>query len=92
MIALADNHGYVLSPLTIALVNKTDMVLLADSLQDLKRVAAAVGLELKGATLNRDAGFDSKVKRKCVFNAELKPNIAENPRNRQPPRWPPAPL
>ena len=80
MIALADNHGYVLSPLTIAPVNKTDMVLLADGLQDLKRVATAAGLEIKGATLNLDAGFDSKANRKHVFNAGLKPNIAENPR------------
>jgi hypothetical protein len=86
VIALADNHGYVLSPLTIAPVNKTDMVLLADGLQDLKRVATAAGLELKGATLNLDAGFDSKANRKHVFNAGLKPNIAENPRNRQTPK------
>lgn len=83
---MADNHGYVLSPLTIAPVNKTDMVLLADGLQDLKHVAAVAGLELKGATLNLDAGFDSKANRKHVFNAGMKPNIVENPRNRQTPK------
>ena len=59
------------------------MVLLPEGLKDLKRVATAAGIELKGATLNLDAGFDSKANRKHVFNAGLKPNIAENPRNRK---------
>ena len=73
MIALVDNHGYVLSPLTIAPVNEVDMVLLPQGLKDLKRVARA-------------AGFDSKTNRKCIFNAGLRPNIKENPRNRQKPK------
>ena len=83
MIAISDNHGYVLSPLTIAPVNKPDMVLLAKGLKDLKSVAAEAGIDLKDATINLDAGFDSKANRKHVFNAGMKPNIAENPRNRQ---------
>ena len=86
MIALVDNHGYVLSPLTIAPVNEVDMVLLPQGLKDLKRVARAAGLTLPGAVLNLDAGFDSKTNRKCIFNAGLRPNIKENPRNRQKPK------
>ena len=86
MIAISDNHGYVLSPLTIAPVNKSDMVLLANGLKDLKSVAAEAGIDLKDATINLDAGFDSKANRKVVFNAKLKPNIKENPRNRQKPK------
>jgi transposase len=86
MIALVDNHGYVLSPLTVAPVNEVDMVLLPAGLQDLKRVAHEVSLDVSGAVLNLDAGFDSKANRKCVFNAGLKPNIKENPRNRQKPK------
>ena len=86
MIALVDNHGYVLSPLTMAPVNEVDMGLLPQGLKDLKRVARAAGLTLPGAVLNLDAGFDSKANRKCVFNAGLKPNIKENPRNRQKPK------
>lgn len=81
MIAISDNQGYVLSPLTIAPVNKSDIVLLPDGIKDLKRVAAEAGIALKGATLNLDAGFDSKANRKCIFNAGMKPNIKENPRN-----------
>ena len=39
MIALVDNHGYVLSPLTIAPVNEVAMGLLPQGLKDRKRVA-----------------------------------------------------
>jgi hypothetical protein len=86
VIALVDNHGYVLSPLTVAPVNEVDMVLLPEGLNALKRVAREAGLDLAGAVLNLDAGFDSKANRKGVFNAGLKPNIKENPRNRQKPK------
>jgi len=86
VIALVDNHGYILSPLTVAPVNEVDLGLLPDGLKDLKRVARAVGLDVTGAVLNLEAGFDSKANRKCIFNAGLTPNIKENPRNRQKPK------
>ena len=86
MIALVDNHGYILSPLTVAPVNEVDLGLLPDGLKDLKRVVRAVGLDVTGAVLNLDAGFDRKANRKCIFNAGLTPNIKENPRNRQKPQ------
>jgi transposase len=73
----------VLSPLPVAPVNVTDMVLLPDGLKALKRVAKTVGLDLGGAYLNLDAGFDSTHNRKCIFNAGMIPNIKENPRNRK---------
>src|SRR2546427_12207614 len=59
------------------------MVLLPDGLKALKRIAKEVGLDLKGAYLNLDGGFDSARNRKCIFNAGLIPNIPENPRNRK---------
>ena len=83
MITLVDNHGYVWSPLTIAPVNEVAMGLLPPGLKDRKRVARAAGLTLPGAVLNLEAGFASKTNRKCIFNAGLRPNIKENPRNRQ---------
>ena len=86
MLALIDNQGHVLSPLTVAPVNEVDMGLLPQGLRDLKRVAREVGLEVSGAVLNLEAGFDSKAHRKAVFTAGLKPNIKENPRNRQKPK------
>jgi len=80
---ITDNNGYVLSPLPVAPVNKTDMILLPDGLKSLKLVAKMVGLILVGAYLNLDSGFDSKQNRKLVFNAGMVPNIKENPRNRK---------
>ncbi len=67
----------------MAPVNETDMVLLPESLQALKKVAKEVGLDLRGAYLNLDGGFDSIANRKCIFNAGMIPNIKENPRNRK---------
>ena len=59
------------------------MVLLPKGLQALKKVAKTVGLDLRGAYLNLDGGFDSIHNRKCIFNAGMIPNIKENPRNRK---------
>ena len=83
VIAITDNNGYVLSPLPVAPVNETDMLLLPEGLKALKRVAKTVGLDLAGAYLNLDSGFDSKHIRKGIFNAGMIPNITENPRNRK---------
>src|SRR4029434_11079894 len=83
IIAITENQGYVLAPVPVAPVNETDMVLLTEGLQALKKVAKEVDLDLKGAYLNLDGGFDSAHNRKCIFNAGLIPNIKENPRNRQ---------
>jgi transposase len=59
------------------------MVLLPEDRNALKRVAKTVGLELGGAYLNLDAGFDATHNRQCIFNAGRIPNIPENPRNRK---------
>ena len=59
------------------------MVLLPKGLKALKQVAKQVGLDLKGASLNLDGGFDSTHHRKCMFNAGMIPNITENPRHRK---------
>jgi transposase len=83
---MIENHGYVLSPLTVAPGNTVDMVLLPPGLKALKRVARQVGLDFTGAVLNLDAGFDSKAHRKAIVNARLTPNLKENPRNRQTPK------
>jgi transposase len=86
VIAIIDNNGYVLSPLPVAPVNEADTVLLPEGLKALKRVATLTGLELKGAYLNLDGGFDSARNRKAIFNAGLIPNVKENPRNRKTPK------
>jgi len=86
VIAIIDNHGYVLAPLPVAPVNEADTVLLPEGLKALKRVAKLAGLDLDKAYLNLDGGFDSKHNRKVIFNAGLIPNIKENPRNRIAPK------
>jgi transposase len=86
IIAVTDNHGFVISALTTAPVNRVDTVLLPDGVKQLKLMAKAIGLVLIGAIFNLDAGFDSKANRKHIFNAGMKPNIKENPRNRKNPK------
>ena len=58
----------------MAPVNETDMILLPKGLKALQQVAKQVGLDLRGAYLNLDGGFDSAHNRKCIFNASLMPN------------------
>ena len=59
------------------------MLLFPEGLKALKRVAKQVALDVRGAYLNLDGGFDSARNRKCIFNAGLIPNIKDNPRNRK---------
>jgi transposase len=59
------------------------MVLLPQGLTALKQVAKAVRMDLRGAYVNLDGGFDSRANRKCIFNAGMIPNIPEHPRNRK---------
>src|SRR5713101_216718 len=66
-----DNNGYVLAPLPVAPVNEADMVLLPKGLKALKQVAKEVGLDLRGAYVNLDGGFDSTRNRKLFFNAAI---------------------
>src|SRR5262245_37535849 len=80
---MTDNNGYVLAPVPVAPVNETDMVLFPEGPQALKEVAKEVGLDLRGAYLNLDGGFDSRANRRCIFNAGMILNIQQNPRNRK---------
>ena len=86
VIAIVDNHGYILAPLPVAPVNEADTILLPDGLKALKRIGKQSGLSFKGAYLNLDGGFDSASNRKAIFNAGLIPNGKENPRNRKHPK------
>ena len=62
------------------------MILFPEGLHALKQVAKEVGLDLHGAYVNLDGGFDSARNRKLIFNAGLIPSIPENPRNRKRPK------
>jgi hypothetical protein len=73
----------VLAPLPVAPVHEADIVLLPKGLKALKMVAKQVSLDLRGAYVNLDGGFDSTHNRKVIFNAGMIPNIKENPRHRK---------
>src|SRR3954447_13314091 len=77
---------FVLAPLPVAPVNEANTVLLPEGLNALKRVVRLTDLEIEGAYLNLDGGFDSRRNRKAIFNAGLVPNVKENPRNRKAPK------
>ena len=72
--------------MTVDSVNRHDTTLLPSILNYLSDLKKAIGLELKGTFFNLDAGFDSLINRKYIFNRQMTPNIKENPRNRQHPK------
>jgi hypothetical protein len=62
------------------------MVLLPQGLNALKPLAKEGGLDVRGASLNLDGGFESAPNRKGIFHAGMLPNMQENPRNRTGPK------
>jgi transposase len=74
--------GNILAPMTYAAVNVNDVVLLPDSFKEFRHIVKLAELGLNGIECNLDAGFDSKQNRKLIWNSGMKPNIPENPRNR----------
>jgi hypothetical protein len=75
VLAIVENNDFVLTPLPVAPVNEADTVLLPNGLNALKRVARPADLEIEGAYLNLDGGFDSRRNRKAIFNAGQVPNV-----------------
>jgi hypothetical protein len=63
-------------------VHETERGLLPKGLKAVKPVAQKSGLDLRGADLNLDGGFDSRHHRPRMFNAGLIPNSPANPRHR----------
>jgi transposase len=82
-LGVIDNVGNMLGTMDVEAANMPDIVLLADTLDDVREVIRAVGLPVGRIPINLDSGFDSRTNRKKVFNAGLWPNIKENPRNRK---------
>lgn len=76
-----DNHGFVLGPLTIAPVNVHDTRLLPDSLTHLTQFTQRIGLDLTGAAVTLDSGFDSQANRDALTEHHFKPIIYPNRRN-----------
>jgi transposase len=62
--AIVENNGYILSPMTVDSVNRHDTSLLPESLNHLSKLKKNIGLALKGTVFHRDSGFDSLANRK----------------------------
>jgi len=83
VIAIVDRNVNVLAPYTIAAGNKNEAPLFKEALGNLKAIAKAVGLSIKGCIMSLDGVYDSKENRKLIFNSSMTPNIPENKRNRK---------
>ncbi len=85
-LSVIDNQGNVIGLMDVKAASIPDISLLSNALEGVRAVTRAVGLNLERVPLNLDAGFDSRVNRKIIFNCGLVPNIKENPRNRNTPK------
>ena len=66
--------------------NHHDAYNLKPQLQTAFRELKKHGLDIRGAYFSADRAFDTREARKTCFNHGLRPNIAENKRNRKQPK------
>ena len=78
-----DKQGYVVASTGILAGQHNDAFNLKVHLQTAFKELKQLGLATKGAYFNADMAFDSREARKTCFNHGVRPNIPENPRNRQ---------
>lgn len=83
VVALCDRNCNVIAPMVFAPGNKNESPLIREAMGPLKRIAKAVGFNLKGSTMSLDGVYDCHANRKKIFNAGMKPNINPNKRNRK---------
>ena len=75
-----DNNCNVLAPIVVASVNIHDSRLFSTSLSNLLELGYYCELELAGSYLTLDSGFDSKINRVTILDANLIPVIKPNNR------------
>jgi hypothetical protein len=76
-------HPWWLAPRRIVNLEHNDSFNLKPALAQSFKAMKRLGLNIKGALFNADAGFDVHLARKVCFNHGLIPNIPENVRNRK---------
>jgi transposase len=76
-----DNHGFVLGPISVKLVNQHDTMLFPETLTNLVAFTSRMGIDLAGSALTLDAGFDSQDNRDLIKKQKMKPVIYPNRRN-----------
>ncbi len=83
VVAMCDRNCNVIAPMIFAPGNKNESPLIRKALEPLKRIAKVVGFDLAGSIMSLDGVYDCKDNRKKIFNANMKPNIYPNKRNRK---------
>jgi hypothetical protein len=83
VVAFCDRDCNVIAPFISAAGNRNDSPLLRDALPKLSEMARAIGMDLQGSTVSLDGIYDCRANRKSIFNRNMHPNIADNPRGRK---------
>ena len=86
MVIFCDRHCNVIAPLVSAPGNHNESPMFRQALPQLKAIAQAVGLCLRGAITHLDGVYDCRRNRKAIFNRGMTPNINENIRARKTPK------
>jgi transposase len=83
VVAFCDRNCNVIAPFISAPGNQNESPLLRKALPVVTRIAATIGLDLRGTIVSLDGVYDCRRNRKAIFNRGMVPNINPNPRNRQ---------
>ena len=86
VVTFCDRRCNVIAPFVSAPGNRNESPLLSEALPRLSHIARAIGMDLQGATVSLDGGYDCQVNRKATFNRGMIPNIPENPLGRKAPK------
>lgn len=83
LLPLTEACGFIIGLCHLLPGNHNDTYNLKPALTTAFKRVKRLGLDMRGALFNADAGFDILAVRKVCFNHGLIPNIAENVRNRK---------
>jgi transposase len=86
ILPIGDANGFIIASTDIVAGNHNDAFNLKPNLQAAFKDIKRLGLSIVGSLLNADAIFDTRDARKVCFNHKVRPNIAENKRNRKTPK------
>jgi transposase len=86
VVIFCDRNCNVVVPLVSAPGNHNESPMFREALPQLKAIAKAVGLCLRGVVVSLDGAYDCRINRKAIFNRGMIPNINPNPRGRKKPK------
>jgi transposase len=80
---VTDGNGYIIATTGIIAGHHNDSYELEQKLKHVFADMKRCGLNFRGAIFTMDSSFDTRAARKLLWNRGVKPNIAENKRNRK---------